>query len=308
MPKAVVGGQIQQCYQELEKLEAESGEVIDEFVQAVAKAPKFHSKIEKIEEMIALIEKLQASESDLQLNESIVLAERAEEEILEAQNLALHAALSEKAEEWSEKFEQSKQMLEKMRMHLKKAEAESAEGEALEVALLIAKFRQDAKKCREIHKDLKKALSSHKKTKALVKVRKARNRLYSLKSNIGKIVRQIAKKRLSKQIAYMHQKIMETMLQTKGGKVVLDFKNLTITADGTNLRLPLTDAAAFAFCELAPGIEKLVEKAAKGEAIIIGRYRADGASNRIILMLGERTAAGDAIVYRQQQFVLPPGQ
>ncbi|MEM4554623.1 MAG: hypothetical protein QXT25_02125 [Candidatus Anstonellaceae archaeon] len=306
MPVQARGSKIEECTIELEALERMADSALEQFVFLSQKAPEFYSKIEKVEEQLKRIDWQRAIENDLQLNEVTIVADKIEDEIDTMHQLAIAASASEIAEEWAEGFEESKKKIERLKGYLERARQEIAEGEIINVEGLLEKFEREARLCKAKLERLHAALAAPKKEHRR-RLQKAKTKLAKIKSGVVKAIVELTKRRLRKPIAQMRTRMEEVMERQKEGKIVLDFKHLTFLGEANEIRLPLTDAVKYAFADLALGLEPYVMKAAKGEAILVGAYQ-QGEDGYIRLRIGERFASGDAIIYKERQFVVQKGQ
>lgn len=301
MPRATraEGGEIHDCERTLRELEGEIDATLDAFITSAEKAQGFHSAIQKIELQLEAAEKLQRAENDLQLNESAIIAEKLEHEIAHADGLAAGAAVSETQEEWAEEFESAREALNKMSLKMKKAKAGAASGETMETRSALLSFRRDSAVCKKKLALLRGFLSDTK-NPAHAKVKKAKARLAKLKSSVGTIFSKMARSRLRKRIAEARGEIAAFMQKASSGKVFVDNRHLTLTCEKQFARVPLTEAMGFALVDIAPQMEKPLARVARGEAFLVGKYSLENGER--VLRIGERTVAGDAIIYREKSF------
>ena len=290
MPRAARRvGRIDECERTLVGLEAETDAALDLFVTAAEQAYGFYSTMEKVDSQLASAERLQRAENDLQLNESVVIAEK----------LAGGAAISETQEDWAESFENARAVLDRMGLLLKKAKAGNAAGEAMEARAAVLSFRREAAALKKKLGNLKATLESRK-NPAHSKVKLARARLARLKAGVGETFSKIARTRLKKRIAEAKEQMTLFMHKAHAGKIFVDQKHVTLSAGQHSTRLPFSEAVGFALSDMAPQLQRSLSKVARGGAHLVGRYEyADGSR---VLRIGERTVSGDAIIYRERSF------
>ena len=300
MPRAARRvGRIDECERTLVGLEAETDAALDLFVTAAEQAYGFYSTMEKVDSQLASAERLQRAENDLQLNESVVIAEKLEGEITAAEKLAGGAAISETQEDWAESFENARAVLDRMGLLLKKAKAGNAAGEAMEARAAVLSFRREAAALKKKLGNLKATLESRK-NPAHSKVKLARARLARLKAGVGETFSKIARTRLKKRIAEAKEQMTLFMHKAHAGKIFVDQKHVTLSAGQHSTRLPFSEAVGFALSDMAPQLQRSLSKVARGGAHLVGRYEyADGSR---VLRIGERTVSGDAIIYRERSF------
>jgi hypothetical protein len=302
MPRAARGvGEIEEYQRMLQGLEAETDSTLDQFVASAENALGFYATMEKVESQLAAAERLQKAENDLQLNESVVIAEKLENEIASAEKFAACAAISETQEEWAESFEEARSALDRMSLQLRKARAGNAAGEPLEVRSALAAFKRDAAKFKKRLATLTSCIS-RRKSPAHAKVSLAKARLARLKAGVGETLSKIARSRLRRRIAEAHGEIEGFLAQTQNGRIVVDHKHLTLRSGRHSTRMPLTEAVGFALTDLAPQMKKSLAKVAKGEAHLVGNY--ESAAQGRVLRIGERAVSGDTIVYRERSFCI----
>ena len=300
MPRAARRvGQIDDCERTLVGLEAETDSALDLFVTAAEQAYGFYSTMDKVESQLAAAERLQRAENDLQLNESVVIAEKLEGEIAAAEKLAPGAAISETQEDWAESFENARALLDRMSLLVKKAKAGNASGEAMDARAAVLSFRREAASLKKKLEKLKGTLESRK-NPAHSKVKLARARLARLRAGVGETFSKIARSRLKKRIAEAREQMTMFMHKAHAGRIFVDHKHVTLSAGQHCTRLPFTEAVGFALSDMAPQLQKSLSKVARGGAHLVGRYETGPDGN--VLRIGERTISGDAIIYRERSF------
>ena len=302
MPRAArKGGEIGECERMLRGFEDETDSALDRFVAAAEGAYAFRSMMDKMETQLALAERMQAAENDLQLNESVVLAEKLEAELAHAEKLAAGAGVSDTQEEWAGGFEQARTALDRMGLLLRKARAGNEEGEAMEARAALISFRRESALFRKRLERLKSCLSDRK-NPAYAKVGRARARLSKLKARVGETFSRIARSRLRKKIAEAKSEMSSFMRSEGAGRIFVDHKHVTLTSGRKVSRMPLTESAGFALSDLVPPMRRSIERAARGGAHLVGSYEISQGGG--VLRIGERTISGDAIIYRERSFRL----
>ncbi len=289
MPRAT--GTAETCKKKLSGLEKETGNALDQFIETAESARDFYASMEKIESSIASAQKLQAAESDLELNEAVVIADRLGDELLTAEKLAQGAALSKSQDNWAAEFEKLRNSLFRMESQVERMKG----GSVLDTRNLAICFRKDAKACEKRVLSLKKVLSS-KRNFAHARVRLAKRRVAKLKASVGKVFSKITKKRLKKKIARAKDEISSFMKNGRSGRIFIDHKHLTLSSKETVSRIPMTQAVFFALEEMAP-VEKSLPKLGRKGTCIVGRF--EQKNKGIDVKVGERSIAGDSIIYRQ---------
>jgi hypothetical protein len=290
-------GAMQDCEGVLLDLEKEADLLLDKFVSTIEHGRKFHSSLEKIEGQIDYAKRKQAAESELELNEVAVIADKLIAELDEAHRMASGAALSELQEEWAGSFESVRAALDRMSMSLKKAKSSmSHRGEGvLEARGHILAFTRDASRCKKRLDSLKAAFS--KKGAPHARVASARRKAEIVRHSVGKQFDRLTKKRLARKVAEAKEEIVSFMGKTREGRIFVDRKHLTLTSKGQRMRVPFTQSVRFGLEEIAP-IDR--ELSRLGSAVVVGSYeQEDGKS---VLRIGQRSLVGDAIVFREKSY------
>ena len=295
------GGEIEECQRALDCLEAETDSALDQFVAAAEGAYSFYSTMEKVESQLASAERMQKGENDLQLNESVVLAEKLEGEIAHAEKLAAGAGVSDTQGEWAGDFEKARAALDRMNLLVRKARAGNDGGEAMEARSALMSFRRESALFKKKLAKLKSYLSDRK-NPAYAKVGRARARLSRLKARVGETFSRIARSRLKKKIAEARSEMALFMQTERAGRIFVDHKHVTLTSGRKVSRMPLTESAGFALSDLVPPMRRSIERAARGGAHLVGSYEISQGGG--VLRIGERTISGDAIIYRERSFRL----
>lgn len=298
---AVRMGEIEECQRALSQLESETDSTLDQFVSSAENAYSFYSAMEKIESQLVSAERMQNATNDLQLNESVVLAEKLEVELASVEKLASGAAVSETQEDWAERFEDARAALDRMSLQIRKANAGNAGGDAMEARFALITFKRDSAAFRKKLAKLQTFLSSTK-NPAHAKVSMARTRLSKLKAGVGETFSRIARSRLKKRIGEAHAEITAFMQKSQAGRIFVDHKHLTLCGGKNSARMPLTEAVGFALSDLAPPLKKSLSRVAKGTVQLVGSFSLEDGGR--VLRIGERTVSGDAIIYRERSFRL----
>jgi hypothetical protein len=302
MPKAA--SESMQCQKTYSQLEGRLGSTLDQFISKSESADDFPKMMEKIEGQLASAVRLSKKNSDLELNEASVIADKLEGEIETALELAGGAAIAQREAEWAEEFEVAKNSLEKMAAHLRRMRGASRTMEdaaGLEIATHLKSFKKEELSCRKRLERLNAILSSTKHP-VFARVLASRKRVQELRSEVVSTFNGLAKGRLRKKIAEARLQLLDTMKSSPGGRIFIDHKHITFFFGSHKTRLPMSQPLRFALEELAP-LQKPLARIGKNGTVLNGSYsKEDG---KLVLHLGERSVAGDSIIYREQTFVLP---
>jgi peptidyl-tRNA hydrolase len=296
MPEAA--DTIKRCEEAYEQLSSKMDAILDQFIEAAESGKGFNDSVCKIDEQIAAAKRLIASRSDLDLNETIVLAEKIEAELAAAELSAQGAALAEMQDEWAEEIENAKSALERLSFSLSRMKAASQENESLEVRAALLAFRREEKAFRSSLKKLN-SLFNSKSHPAFSKLRSSKMKVAKIKAEVGKALEALSKRRLRIKIAQAKQLITEFVRKEGKAKVFVDAKHLSMFAGGRMQRVPLTQAVRFALEELAP-IKKHLSQIGKNGTVLVGRI--EKTENGPIVRIGKRFVAGDSVICQQQTF------
>ena len=296
----------------LQELQQETDATLDSFIATAELGRGFSALMEKMEEQIAIAEKLQNSQSDLELNEAVVLADKLDSEFFALERFASGAMLSETQEEWAEEFEHLKNSLEKMEGHFHGIKSECAtKGAQAAVPSRQGKtgrapakpagshhllFHRHARICKAKLSRLRGLLTS-KAHPIHAKVKAAKQKISSLRTGVRGMLSKIAKIRLRKKIAEAKSGMLHFMEKTGKGRIFLDHRHLTLTGNGDKMRVSLTDSVCYGFEEIVP-IDATPAKLAK--SFLIGSFEKSG--NGMHFKIGERKTIGDSIIYKERSF------
>lgn len=298
MPAAT--SKVADCEKAYAQFEAEMDTVLDQFISAAESSAEFQQSIEKVEEQIAAAKKLLSSKSDLELNETIVIAERTEAELAAAERLAQGAALADTQEDWGGEIEHAKGALERMASTVRKMKIASEESEPLEVRSSMMAFRREEKAFSQRLLKLKTALTS-KKHHTFGRLKNAKKRVQMIKSEVGKAFEGLSRKRLRRKTAESKQVITEFMRKDGNGRIFIDAKHLTMISGRRVERVPLTQSFRFALEELAP-VSGLFSRLGRNGTVLIGAF--EKSDRGPVIRIGERSVVGDSIVYRERKYLV----
>lgn len=297
MPEAT--GTLAESQRIYASLEGKLDAAFDRFFSVSEGSKDYSRAMEKITSQIDSAEKIRQQMTDLALNETVVLAEKIEGELEEAERLAAGAALAMREEEWAGEIEAAKAIFERMGAHLRKMRTAAEEGEGMELRGANLSFRKNAKLCEKRLAALEEMFAS-KKHSVFSEVKSAKRRVQKLKSEVGAAFEGLSRKRLRKKTEETKGEIADFFRKGGKGRIVVDHKHLTLTANGHHHRMPFTQSVKFALEELLP-IEASPVKLGKG-ALILGSYESDG--KETVLRIGERVVAGDTVIYKEKTYRL----
>lgn len=282
----------------LSSLERESDDVLDRFISTAEHGRGYYSSMEKIEDQLRRAEKLEGSQSELELNEATVLADKLEEEIAAVEKLASGAVLSETQEEWAVEFEALRAALSRMSARIKKAKAlGSGKKNAASARGVLLSFKNDANTCKTRLAKLKATLASRKHP-LFSKVSHAKSRVKRLRGTIGQIFTRMSKSRLKKRSDEAKASILEFMNRTGKGRIAIDRKHLTLQSAHQKVRIHLSQPVWFGLEEIAPIGESLSKLGQN--TLLLGSYEKD--RHGTLLRIGERKVDGDLIIYCERSF------
>ncbi len=291
---SVATGSVEMCEKAYLDLERELDCALELFVATVEDGHAFHEAMGKVQQQLAHAEKLHDAQNDLELNETVVLADKIEGDLHVVERLTKGAVLSSGEEKIAETLESTRGALERMGTYLKKMKSASGEGEHMEVRSAIISFRKHAKACQQKIGGLH-LLMAPKKHHIYSQVNAAKKRVQKLKSGVGAAFENLARKRLKKKTNETKLEIADFMKKAGSGKIFVDHKHLTLSSNSNFIRIPLTQSVRFALEEMAPIGDSL---ARIGKVTVSGKYETDGQG--VLLRIGERALAGDSIIYREK--------
>ena len=289
---------VKSCEQAYSQFEADMDSVLDQFISAAQSSADFENSLDKIEEQIAAAKKLLASKSDLELNETIIIAEKTEEELAAAERCAQGAALAETQEDWGAEIEHAKGTLERMSATVRKMKIASEDSEPLEVRSALMAFRRDEKAFTQRLAKLRNALTS-KRHSSFGRLKNARKRVAKIKSEVGVAFETLAKRRLRRKTTEAKQAITEFVRKSADCRIFIDAKHLTMVSGRRVERVPLTQSYRFALEELAP-ISKSFSRLGKNGTVLVGSI--ERTDKGPVLRIGERSVVGDSIIYREKSY------
>ena len=146
MPSA--NEELASCEKTLFGLESKADALLERFVLVLEDGRGFHPMMEKIESQIRLVKRKLMSQSELELNEASVMAQKLSGELGTVSRMARGAALLDAHDRWTEGFEAVRASIEKMAAHLKKAKRLSrSKANARQARGVLLGFHNEARKC-----------------------------------------------------------------------------------------------------------------------------------------------------------------
>ncbi len=291
---------VQTCEKACAQYEAEIDTLLDQFISAAESGREFRNSIDRVEEQLAAAKKLLSSNSDLELNETIVIAERTDEELSLAEKYAQGAALAETQEEWAGEMESVRETLDRLASAVRKMKAAGEESEPLEVRSAVMAFRRDEKLFGARLKKLRETFQSRKHS-TFKELSSAKKRVARIKGEVGKAFDGLARKRLRKKTIEAKRMLLDFTRHTGACRVFIDAKHITLVGGKKVERHPLTQSIRFALEEFAP-ISKSFARLGKNGTVLIGAFERSG--NGLVLRIGERSVVGDSVVLREHRYMV----
>lgn len=291
-------GTVDDCERTLLSLEAEADSALERFVETLEHGRKFHSSLEKIEEQIEIAKRKLSSDSEMELNEASVLAEKLSDELSAVHSMASGAALTEAQDGWSEQFEDVRASLDKLSSQLRKMKAHSHQaGEGAEARILHMNFARESKKCKARLDSLLKSFNAR--SRHHTRANAAKRKVELIRASVGKSFSKLTRRKLAKKVSEARAEIESFLKKHKSGRIFVDHKHLTITSNGSRMRVPLTQSVRFSLEDIVP-VEKSMAKL--GSAVLVGSFEEE--NGRQVLRIGERSLVGDSIVFREKSYYL----
>jgi hypothetical protein len=298
--KAKPHSPIDKCEAEISSLSREANALWRALSSCSKQGAAFSREMEKIEEqLLSAKKKLARSPTDFDLNEAIIYAKKASDELESLIPAAYGAAAASQSQYINGQFREIKSLLGKMESQALVMKKNSRKTRLPPGKIALLSFANHSKLCREKLGRLSKCLKQ--------KDSREYNRLFScisdadaLSASADELLLKLSKSRLRGKIKAAKSEIIGFMRRAGAGRVFLDHKHLTLRAGHDRLTLSFSPEVKYCLEEIAP-VSGWLEKIGKNSVLVGSFCQQDNGS---LLKIGERAVVGSSIVYRECSVLL----
>ena len=291
---------IEKCQQEISLLSKEASALRRTLISSAKAASGFSHSMDKLEDQLARAQaRLARAGTDLELNETAVIAEKISKELAALAPLATGAAITADGIYVAREFRELRSILGKMQDTLDVMAKRSRKTKLPPGKIAILSFSNSAKLCKSKLSRLGKLLTT-KDSPAHVRLFEAASEADELRAGVDEALVLMTRSRLKLKIRASKAEILSFIRRTGEGRIFLDHKHLTLRSGKDSISLPFSQATRFCMEDMVP-VEKLLDNVGKS-AVVIGSFEEHNGGARI--SIGERAVVGNTIVYREKTFLV----
>ena len=293
-------GQIEALQGTISSLSREVAALRRTLLSSAKAASGFPHSMEKLEDQLGRAQsRLARAGTDLELNESAVVAEKISKELATLAPLATGAAIAADGIYVAREFRELRSILGKMQDTLDEMAKRSRKTKLQPGKIAILSFSNSAKLCKSKLSRLGKLLTT-KDSRAHCRLFEAASEADELRAGVDEALSLMTRSRLKLKIRASKAEILSFIRRTGEGRIFLDHKHLTLHSGKDSISIPFSQATRFCMEDMVP-VEKLLDNVGKS-AVVIGSFEEHNGGARI--SIGERAVVGNTIVYREKTFLV----
>jgi hypothetical protein len=256
--------------------------------------------MDKLEDQLGRAQsRLARAGTEMELNETGVIAEKISKELATLTPLATGAAVAAYGIYIAREFRELRSQLGKMQGTLDVMAKRARKTKQQPGKIAILSFSNSAKLCKAKLARLSKHLTT-KDSRAHVRLFEAASEAEELRAGVDEALLLMTRSRLKGKIRASKAEILSFIRNNGEGRIFLDHKHLTLRAGKDSISLPFSQVTRFCMEDMVP-VDKLFDNVGKG-AVVIGRFEEHNGGARI--SIGERAVVGNTIVYREKTFLV----
>ncbi|MFA6328149.1 MAG: hypothetical protein WCY41_01755 [Candidatus Micrarchaeia archaeon] len=293
-------GQIEALQGAISSLTRESNALRRALLSSAKSSSGFSNSMDKLEDQLGRAQsRLARAGTDIELNETAVIAEKISKELESLSPLATGAAVAADGIYVAREFREIRAQLGKMQDTLDAMAKRTRKTRLPPGKIAVLSFSNSAKL---VKAKLARAgrLLTAKDSRAHLRLFEAKAEAQELAAGAGEALSLMARSHLKGKIRAEKAEIISFMRRTGEGRIFLDHKHLTLRSGKDSISFPFSQATRFCMEDLVP-VEKLFDNIGKS-AVVIGSFEERNGGARI--SIGERAVVGDTIVYREKTFLV----
>ncbi len=293
-------GSIDKCAKEISSLTREAGTLRRALLSSAKASAGFSHSMDRLEDQLGRAQsRLARAGTDLELNETSVIAEKISKELDAFSPLATGAAVAAEGIYVAREFRELRSQLARMQDTLDEMAKRARKTRQQPGKIALLSFSNSAKLCKSKLARLGKLLTT-KDSRAHVRLFEAKSEAEELRAGVDEALLLMTRSRLKGKIRASKAEILSFMRRTGEGRIFLDHKHLTLRSGRDSISLPFSQVTRFCMEDMVP-IEKLLDNVGKS-AVVIGSFEQHNGGARI--SIGERAVVGNTIVYREKTFLV----
>jgi len=293
-------GQFEKCAKEISLLSREASALRRELVLSAKGAAGFPRSMDKLEDQLGRAQShLARAGTELELNETAVIAKKISDELESLSPLASGAAVAAEGIYIAREFRELRSQLARMQETLDGMAKRARKTRQQPGKIAILSFSNSVKLCKSKLARLRRLLTAND-SRAHARLFGAKAEAGELRAGVDEALLLMARSRLKGKIRAEKAEILSFMRRTGEGRIFLDHKHLTLRSGRDSISLPFSQVTRFCMEDMVP-VEKFFDNVGKS-AVVIGRFEQHNGGARI--SIGERAVVGNTIVYREKTFLV----
>ncbi|MCX6771461.1 MAG: hypothetical protein NTX79_05395 [Candidatus Micrarchaeota archaeon] len=291
---------MEKCEKEISSLSRESRGLRRALLSAAKASSGFSRSMDNLEDQLGRAQaRLARAGTDLELNETAVMAKKILDELGTLAPLATGAAVAGEGIYVAREFRELRSLLGKMQATLNEMAKRSRKTRLAPGKIALLSFSNSAKLCKSKLSRLGKLLTT-KDSRAHARLFEAKSEAHELLSGVDETLLLMTRSRLKGKIRASKAEILSFMRRNGSGRIFLDHKHLTFRSGKDSISLPFSQVTRFCMEDMVP-MDRLLDNVGKS-AVVIGSFEGHNGGARI--SIGERAVVGNTIVYREKTFLV----
>ena len=293
-------GQIEALSGTISSLTREAALLRRTLLSSAKASSDFARSMDKLEDQLGRAQsRLARAGTDLELDETAVIAKKISDELATLAPLASGAAVAAEGIYVAREFRELRAQFGKMQDTADEMAKRARKTKLPPGKIAILSFSNSAKLCKSKLSRLSKLLTT-KDSRAHVRLFEAKSEAEELRAGVVEALSLMTRSRLKLKIRASKAEILSFMHRNGSGRIFLDHKHLTLRSGRDSISLPFSQVTRFCMEDMVP-IEKLLDNVGKS-AVVIGSFAQHNGGARI--SIGERAVVGNTIVYREKTFLV----
>ena len=298
--KSKAASQLEALSGTISSLTSESSALRRALLSSAKASSGFSHSMDRLEDQLGRAQsRLARAGTDMELNETAVIAEKISKELESLSHLATGAAVAAEGIYIAREFRELRAQLVKMQDTLDDMAKRARKTKLPPGKIALLSFSNSAKLCKSKLSRLGRLLTT-KDSRAHVRLFEAKSEAEELRAGVDEAMLLMTRSRLKGKIRASKAEIISFIRSTGKGRIFLDHKHLTLRSGKDSISLPFSQVTRFCMEDMLP-MEKLLDNLGKS-AVVVGSFEEHNGGARI--SIGERAVVGNTIVYREKTFLV----
>jgi len=304
---------LKKCQDRLQKLNSKAEALLDSLVASLEHEEKLAGIKERLEETVGRCEALSKiqSESELELNEAVVLADKLSTDLHEMEQVLEGTVILSNHEKYSARLEALKRMFAKLEGRLSEIHEASTQGDS--VVDLLSKFsvfERDAEIAEKNILDFEQRImheSGARKGGIRGRIESARGHIMNVTRRAAVVQERHTLERIRHSVDERRRSIFDFMKGEKAGWMSIDRKHVTLQSVTSKRKIAIefTDATKYALIGMLGNnsVSARIRKLPENHAILSAYF--EPSPKGAMIRIGEKKIGDEAIVYSSVRYEVP---